>query len=41
MSTTVRRLLHVRQFLADLIPATGLWFIVCGASAALFLAWLL
>jgi hypothetical protein len=41
VSARVKRLLHVRQFVADVIPATDVRFIVCVASVALFLAWLL
>lgn len=40
MSTKVNRVLHLRQFLSDVVPATDLWPIFCGAAVALVLAWL-
>jgi hypothetical protein len=37
----MKRLLHLRQFFADVAPATDLWLIVGGTVVALFLGWLL
>lgn len=34
------RLLHVRQFLSDMVSATELWLICGGVAVALSLAWL-
>jgi len=34
------RLLHVRQFLSDMVSATDLWLIFGGVVVALLLAWL-
>jgi hypothetical protein len=36
----MKRFLHFRQFLADVVPATGLWLVVGGTVVGLFLAWL-
>jgi hypothetical protein len=40
VSTGMKRLLYVRQFLADVVPATGLRLVVGGTVVALLLAWL-
>lgn len=40
MSTKVKEFPHVRQFLADMVPAADLRLIFCGVAITLFLAWL-
>jgi ferredoxin-NADP reductase len=35
------RILHVRQFVADMLSAADLWLISGGVAVALLLSWLL
>jgi len=41
MPAKASRLVLVRQFVADMIPAVDLWLIASGFAVALLLAWLL
>jgi hypothetical protein len=34
------KILHLRQFAADMVRLADLWMLLCGAAISLFLAWL-